>query len=1546
MADSFTEYLDSLNKSGEPTSFTDYLDTNISGFTDYLDTQNRLQGYSQSVLPKKEDLEPSSPLGLAGAFGSGIVSGATLGWAGSERTPEEAEAMTTGELFAEAFGGIVGGSIPFIAASAITGGYGAPVAGAGYMNRAYKSLKLIKNSGDIIKKAQKARGVANKALKSKGQIVNKRQLNKSLKDSDKLISKAQKTISVEQNKLRTFKKEYVSDLISKGKQGEARRVMEMSEFPQASGLLGRRKGYQQFLEKIAKSDTGFMGLKGFDLANAANRFFSNAATFSAVGLVSNKPGESILGRISDIPKDVLMGGFFAATSLPKMYGLNEKGSLVAESLGITGIGAFGDYLTGEPDENMDIRDRIIHGLSLLTFHHVGQGLSKRGVKEKAYNALKDMGFDEPIALQVAYKTPLIDSLDKASRQKHNKEGIVYKAKKSNTFYAIQDIQKVDDGNGPSRISYVNIKSGVEGSVSGRTLTEAKNNLLKKMNKFDFKDEQLISSLPKELQSRLEQNIDFHRRLETELIKDKDFTVGDKSKTSEYYSQQKGLLESSMSKNNYSKWEKNSIIRLAYPESNGKIENLSARQMERVNNFISDTKRSPKYYESVVEPSIPDGWFTKVASPYYRKALRTVGKVTLPISTFYDALNTRATRQVSKLTKDFVRWRTSSLGTHIQVVNEMQRQLKKQGIKLKDVNEKIQVFMDDKYKNMRKDPEYIKFREKMESIYIGDRDKINALEYVISRYRILNEQMARQQISSNSFIKNVRKNKFEKFIKIVGKDGKEIKLVDYNKDIVLHNDQVTSFIKWAESNGKLKTVIGSNGKRVKVDNKKSHHHYQKDYSRRVISDGFKELMSDSEDVFNNIVRYTMENDTRFSRIRDLGKREEMVRNHLLNIKNMFDNKNIFGQQFTRIANLPTHIYRYLDEGGAKRVIQLPKEGEFSPKGGLYKVGESIMDIHGQKRKISETIPVYEGEYGKLMQNYSEGIAHSTATYATYGTGRANELIIDGLANRVAKEVNDKSFERFTKDILKTQTMGDEANWFSKAAAPLVRWNAIAGLSSPMSGLKNLMLGNVQNATVFTSRELMHTFNHLFTKKGNYKSAKAFAEEIGATYTGAYDLYLGEVGPSGFMKRWLPNLGLMRTTEIMNRTVASALGKHALQIHVANLAGIKLPSTKGLLQTDSRRILLDVFEFTPDQVSDMIYRRRNTGKNGQMQFSSLEEKRAAQQAHTITQGSGELPFVPYWMGKSWAKPLTLFYRIAYRMTESVGKNVVKPALTEGNMVPAMKYIPLSVGSGMALMQVYDWLFDEQRTNQFKSLPAQYFNYFLKAEGMALFSNMYESSGSITFDSYKPVIYRNSEALLDNLVDWVEGKKTYDQAAGDGIKKIVSLFNTLDRTYKNAVGDTQKKFIESRRRQSQYLDAFYPKTKLDIDFDGGLTTKTPHYRMLKDVFWHTDNEEKARRYYTSLTYLSHRIMIEKKGISYRAAEKEAHERLRRTISRLRPIPKSWMETKAQTKGTRYREYLSKLTPEQREQERIMEELYRERKKDFYQSLREFKTKWYKEG
>ena len=2178
----FTDYLDSLNRRNQAPSFTDYLENdklqNIyldkPSFTDYLTVENRLDNYRRGVLPRPEELEPASPLGIGGAFAGGFKSGFTLGWAGTERTAEEVEAMTTGELFAEALGGIAGGAAPFIGASLLSGGAGAPAVGASYMKRAYDAITLIGKHGRTVKNASKALDKYEKAAKAVGKgkkaTAQTKRINKLIAEKETLIANATKAQEVQRNKLLSYKKDYIDDLYSKGKTRQARRLSKEPPLPHASGMLGKwggkkSKKYQEFIRNLAEKQSGLFGLKGFELATAANRFFNNAVTFSAVGLASNKPGESILDRIADIPKDVAMGGFFAATGLPRLYGVSPGKSTGIESLGIMGIGAYGDYLTLSPDENMDIRDRLIHGLSLLAFHYVGQGLSNRGIKEKSFKALLDMGFDETTAIEISHGKWYNDTLAK-SRDYYGKEGVIYQHKNSGDLFSLKRIRAIgEDGERGGVLSLVNVKTGVEHHpILEKSLTAAKNKLSKDYEKFDFKNEELIADLPESVK----QNVDFMNRRQSELTKDKivdtrelyqekvkdlenkkenlekaldiphraydiekvhvdrlpflkdkekvldkrkdynllnefhdkelayledmyqkgtvtenrgkwgflfpqgaagtkkggskkwperynwmdydtrsdltnyifsnrwkndgrgptakelqahinetyrtkflrdnvrmetdypefynhpdnykvgdviiipkitdnristvddfgtskvfdgsrgqlaritslkpseplsgfgddyviktgkytvqvetfneqgnkinvlidlqsggkrrtgsgrtelnikddwkisdlDFSdidpvpekwwrdltpkqrkeirakradafaravmhgrpprnadkplvytektgsdwrkrysneddqtwldvkkekriyigdavmhyghpdyhkvrqisvnntvkgramskdkggtplyfpawdkegvsnefarymwynnsgalyklrakirkqmldeieiqrgekltpyhrsvssrflpesapgdelllakffneakhkdkhgrvmdvawaekmqkkinsyvefnldwLGNKAKVdkSEYgidrfpdamqvntglntpfvflpklrvgmvdnkgdfkgkyrtfpienfeepasmifsteadlmgymrnhwelpevanrhlrdkisrykadidkYStpspefaelgEQKGRLITAFKKNDFNPWDKKAIINLIYPESDGKIDLLSARQLRRVAEFVSDEVGSEKYYDSVINPSLQDGWFTKIKNPRMRQALNLLQKATLPVSTVFEMLPGVTSKRVAFKLKEFSRWRTDLLGTHIQIVNEMQRNLKKH-IKMKEVNKYIQPFMDDKYKKMRLDPEYAKFQEKMENINIKiGRVERNALEYVIDNYKELNEQMARAQISSTSWIKNVKTNKYEKFINIVDKKGNNVNLTNFQKNPTLHLAQVESFLDWAKSRGrKVKYVLNNKGRRVEVDKKKSRHHYQQEYSRRVISEEFKELMSDSRDAENKAVAYAVENDKQFAHIKDVVEREEAVRTHLANIKNLFDENQIYGQQFTRIADLPTHLYKYLDEHGSKRLIQLGKDGEFKPEGGLYKKGDSVVDVHGQKRKITDTVPVYENEYGKLMQDYSEGIAHSTASYSTYflpfADKHSNANIISNLSERVAREVNDNSWKQFTQDVIKNQMYGDKGNWFSKIATPMVRYNAIAGLSSPLSGLKNLLLGNVQNATVFTTRELLKTLKQTFSEKGKYESEKLWAERIGATYTGAYDLYLGEIGMSGWAKKHLPNLGLMRSTEIFNRTMSNAIGRVALDTHINNLAGIKHPSGRGLNKMDSRRILVDVFEFTPEQISDMIKRRRTARNTGnEMQYTLSEEKRARTQAHIVTQGSGELPFVPYWMGKAWARPLTLFYRIAYRMTDTVAKNVIKPIITEGNMVPAMKYLPLSTGAGYALMQVYDWVFGEERVNKFKSLPPQYFEYFIKAEGLALFSNMYDAHGGV-LDSYKPVIFRNAETFVDNVESIISGTKKPHQAIGDGVKSIVAAANTADRFYKHVTGDVQKQFIESRRRQTQYLDTYYPKQKLDIDFDGGLTTKSPHYRMLKDVFWHTDNDVKAQRYYSALAYLSHRIMIDKRGISYAEAEKEARTRLKRTISRLRPIPESWRKTKSRTKGTRYREYLSRLTPEQREQEDNMENTYLDKRREFFQSIAELRNRYYKRG
>ena len=2058
MPESFSSYLESRTRAP---SFTDYLSNqNIDpsrslSFSDYLADQKRLDYSSRSVLPSIEDLKPLEPLGLGGAFASGLKGGFTLGWGGTERTPEEMAAMTAGESFTEALGHITGGSIPFILASIATGGYGAPIAGAAYMKNAYTALKGMSKLSKIKKTLEKSRVAATQAVKTaKGRGVTV--AKKNLKDiDDALLGNISKSTAYEKEIL-GYKRKYIEERISAGAKKtvlgrmELARLAKSPAFPKARGLLGVSKSYQKWVAGIAQNH-------GPKWANLANKFVNSAGTFASVGLVSNKPGASILDRIADIPKDVAMGAFFTAANMPRIFGV--KGGAAYEPVGIMGIGAYGDYLTLSPDPDMDIRDRLIHGLALTTFHYVAKGLSNIGVKDQVYNALLGIGFDEPVAFQVAYRTKMMDDGLKVARKEHAKMGVLYQHNKDpKNMIAVTRVRKGgEEGEAGGVISYRNMDTGEMKVIQGSTLTRARDKLQKKYHKFEPESKKHVDDLPEHMRENVDlfhvlekevrsmdierttakskkehkmwerrmksidevmdkprmftlkkvdaskvepdrtrvidvrkdhkarekfmeeqkawltelagdylenpdnfmkgsfgvgrsfpkrldwmnhyerkviistitnlihgspswfkynpkkwidilhreindlrdrrmkkpvrgdryyerghvrravepdypvqlgmykkgtfilipkilghnrvseygtgkgfdntkfqiaeviepdyyklkpdayvphidpnvirvrtvnlntgEKVELNVRLDGKTTKDKydsiykvhgfrlpgydvktqhegdvlsvlagewhgkrerllkdpkviaaatrgydskgrpirrfykeevidghrtgreidladpresladqlpmywkmypeqkivyDHTVKQFGKPGGYkelslgnkeflnargqiepeiyntkmfsnasrltrgmvvgdfwtpkleYMSDKGVptpfdlktfaetdrlifddkleaqrrmradweiqessnlvlaskrsrAEANMNKAEYTpewsefrkqekllgdafvnqgisgindQWARKAIIDTIYPEVKQfrsikeKLGNLSLRQIVRIRNFIEEKNTTESWYDSQMNIT-PDDWHSRI-SPKYRKLVNLLSRFSLPSASVFEPLG-RVGPWFARASRRFSKWRTNMLGIHIATVNAMGRELKSAGVRsgklgiesqgsiIKYVNKYIHAWMDKDYAPLQNSPEYAAFRKNMENHHmINPRtgEKVTALDYTQKMYQQLYKQMALAQVLSHSYVRNTKKNgKQERFMKLHDMEGNEITLPDYIKDSDNYIRSANSMIKWAE-NDKVSTVQqAKDGKlvRVKVDTKHPEHsnHFQKDYSRRVLSERLKELISDEDQMFNEAVRHAAKNDKDFQHIKDEFEREDAVRAHLLKVKNMVSDNHVYGQQHTRVADLPAYFYAYR-VGDKINLIQLGKGKEFKSDGGLYKEGDVIKDIHGQSRKVSEIIPTYETEYGKLLQNYSEGVAHSSATYFSYGNRHTPDLLTESMAKKLGKEMGDKYYEDYALKVTKSQIYGEKERWFDKLVAPTVRLNAIVGLSSPLSGLKNLLLGNVQNVTVFTSRELLKAANHVFSKglRETWKAEKEIAERIGATYAGAYDLYLTENIASGFMKRFLPNIGLMRTTEIMNRVISSTVGPFALDIHVANIAGIKTPSTRGLNSKTSKRVLMDVFDFTPDEIVNMIERRRTSDAHGKkMQFTAREENKARQQAHLVTQGSGELPYVPFWMGQNWAKPLTLFYRIAYRMTETVGKNVVKPIIVDGNMVPAMKYMTFATGTGYSLYQVYSWLFDEERVNKFKSMPSNMFTYFIKAEGLAMFSNAFDEYGGVV-DSYKPVVLRNTEEFFDELEAFVSGKKTFGQAAGDGLKRIVSVYNTADRAYQMYNQDNQKKFLDSRRRQTQYLDAFYPKEKLDIDFDSALTSKSAYYRALKDVFWYDKMEDKAQRYYSALSHLTHRIMIDNRGMTYRTAQKEARTRLKRTISRMRPIPTSWRKTKARTMSTRYREYMSKLNEGDRAEEETMDSLYMDKRREFWQAIREYRNKYYKEG
>ena len=417
--------------------YQNYLDRTYDQSSAYENYMVRTIGYPPSKFDEEEkkrransvafdELKPREGVGFFSSLGAGLVSGASLGWLGEE--PPDPEAVTFGEEAAKFGGELVGGLLPFTIGSLVLGTVGAPVAAAGAASvAAYNAFKKLSKANNIIKRYGKQ--IDNLLPKAK---IAPALYDKRIATLQKRVNYARSEAKAAQQVIVKHQKKYIDDLAKKSTAASRHQIRQISKMkkgpggvilPQVSGkILPKISSYQNSIKWASKN----YGYKG---AQIMNRFINSAATFASVGLVSNKPGYSLVDRAWDMPRDAWMGAMFAAAGVPTILGkAGAKG--VVEPFGLLGIGAYSDYLTGRPDPNMSVRDRLMHGIGLLALHYVGQGLSNRGVKEKAFKGLVDMKFDEPIAYEMAFNTKLTDNSLAFSRDFWQKRGSLYYNKKN------------------------------------------------------------------------------------------------------------------------------------------------------------------------------------------------------------------------------------------------------------------------------------------------------------------------------------------------------------------------------------------------------------------------------------------------------------------------------------------------------------------------------------------------------------------------------------------------------------------------------------------------------------------------------------------------------------------------------------------------------------------------------------------------------------------------------------------------------------------------------------------------------------------------------------------------------------------------------------------------------------------------------------------------------------------------------------------------------------------------------------------------------------
>jgi len=647
--------------------------------------------------------------------------------------------------------------------------------------------------------------------------------------------------------------------------------------------------------------------------------------------------------------------------------------------------------------------------------------------------------------------------------------------------------------------------------------------------------------------------------------------------------------------------------------------------------------------------------------------------------------------------------------------------------------------------------------------------------------------------------------------------------------------------------------------------------------------------------------------------------------------------IYGAQYSRTAKLPPKIF--LDEKGG--IIS----GVDNMK---LKVGD---DFNGTK--VGKVVDTYVEDYGLSMDRYAGRAASITSTTKFFGP---EGVIKDGnftktftkKIRKLEQEVgNTQDINYIKSELQKDMDIVLRGDSYDEIVSPFLRkatsWTASTGLSSPRSALKNLFLGQAQTITtfgfkkysramvkMFTDDKFQKTIYERATKVGALDAGQQLVETVGVARTGE--------GATGAVQRFLTKG--MQVAEQRNRLWAVAASEVAADDALKALAGKTNGTLVKLDKSSARRILEDVFQvdgleqavkrgsFTDDQLNQIYFR-----------------------GHTLTQGLADPTALPRFMSNAYAKPFTLFYRIAYRITENVYQNAYKPMIQNGEVAPMMRYVAASVGTGAVIQNMY-YTVHNTDPDKFVSAPERFWNYFVDGEGLGIFSAFAETNRPIA-QTLTPAIVQNGQNLVGAISLVAQGafasetpgqRDVLIKEAGNQLTKAIPIANDIvNGIRKRTDKKTETRFRTFRQKQGAYKsDIINTEYSSNFNFSTA-TTKSLMYRQLQaNLYSDRSLEKKNKDFWSAVSYIQHQYeMSNTTRTSKTKAFNYAYDRALDYLKDSEPVNLSKRRTQGRTLSD-YDDFISRLDKDELMELRQLEQTHKVKLKEYKQYLRTQKNKY----
>lgn len=428
----------------------------------------------------------------------------------------------------------------------------------------------------------------------------------------------------------------------------------------------------------------------------------------------------------------------------------------------------------------------------------------------------------------------------------------------------------------------------------------------------------------------------------------------------------------------------------------------------------------------------------------------------------------------------------------------------------------------------------------------------------------------------------------------------------------------------------------------------------------------------------------------------------------------------------------------------------------------------------------------------------------------------------------------------------------------------RWSAVMGLSSPMSGLKNLAIGTSMGLGVF-GRQYLKGIAKVFSSDARRKMRSIGVEQIGTK----------ELEITGLPAMIMRKISWMTPTESANRVASGYAALFTAEPLVDSLRGNRYSLfSKNTQSRKAAEKLQRLFRLTKEEVAFL----KNYGLDGEshglksemskrVEIKQQEIKdKIAHYGHIITQGATGDPFLPLWAGEGKAKSLTLFYRMAYAGTHNVFAHIMKPA-AKGNLLPLARHVIAGHVFGGALWSLYEHLLGSPPPKMNEDALAQLGQNLAKTESLALFSfllNPYQAPGMgleniLMADSImQPAFIRNIKIGLELALSAVTGaeKKNIPDEFGKALESTFVLVGHLEKGVTKAIGKSG--FKRGIKEMYRYKDAWMKKSghwedeNKNNKFNDFTSPNAVYNRLIKEAFLNEDLESAARYYAATWFYM----------------------------------------------------------------------------------------------